>query len=380
MTMIHPLTFRTPQSAFRKGMSMAEVLVALFLLALGTIAILTMFPLGMYHMGQALKDDRTSQAANQADAFMRMYWRTNVIENVNAGNTASGNYEPLYLAFNYPDSKPDLNAGVLFPVARRDLPPGTLPNLQGQATHSYPVFVDPMGWQAPWGTLNPNTYSLQYWVGGQFYPRRSINLLLNSPATMSQRVCTLLDGYGYDEGGVPLSVTGVAGGTFERDLRYNWMWVLQRPDNTDTNTAKMTVVVFDKRAFQFAPAGAEQVFPSGAQPIQQIPMVPGSTVIQIPKTQGIPLVQKGGWIMDATPGLRHAIFSRVVSVTDNPNNMWTIGPSTVNVPTTDLEIQTPIRRMDGRSDPVADAYGGTLIYFAGVSEVFERPNLRANEY
>jgi hypothetical protein len=157
------------------------------------------------------------------------------------------------------------------------------------------------------------------------------------------------------------------------------MWILQRPDHTDANTAKMTVVVFDKRAFQFAPAGAEQVLPSGAQPIQQIPMVPGSTVIQIPKTQGIPLVQKGGWIMDATPGLRHAIFYRVVSVTDNPNNVWSVPGPTV-VPTTDLEVQTPIRRMDGRSDPVADAYGGTLIYFAGVSEVFERPNLRANDY
>jgi hypothetical protein len=365
----------------RRGRSMAEVLVALFLLALGTIAILTMFPLGMYHMGQALKDDRTSQAANQADAFMRMYWRTYVVENTqNRSNTVAtgpGGYEPMFPAFDYPDSKPDLNPGVPFPVARRDLPAGTLPSVQNQATHSYPVFVDPIGWHAPWATLNANTYSLQYWVGGQFYPRRSLNLLLNAPTNQSQRTCSMLDGYGYDEGGVPVSVTGAAGGQFERDLRYNWMWILQRPDNTDVNTAKMTVVVFDKRAFQFAPANAEQVFASGAQPAQQIPMVPGSTVIQIPTTQGIPPVQKGGWIMDATPGLRHAQFYRVVSVTDNPTNQWNIpNAGVVTVPTTDLEIQTPVRRLDGSTG----GYSGTLIYFAGVSEVFERPNLRANEY
>ncbi|MFO0805544.1 MAG: hypothetical protein U0791_20765 [Gemmataceae bacterium] len=375
------LTFRIPHSAFRirrKGMSMAEVLVALFLLALGTIAILTMFPLGMYHMGQALKDDRTAQAANQADAFMRMYWRTNVIENANARNAAATGYpgyEPLVPAFDFPDSKPDL-FGSGTPIALGNVPVGRLPSVQGIPGPSYPVFVDPMGWLAPWSTLNPSSYSFQYWVAGTgFYPRRSMNLLLNSPATMSQRVCTLLDGYGYDEGGVPLSVTGVAGGTFERDLRYNWMWILQRPDNTDPNTATMTVVVFDKRAFQFAAAGAEQVFASGPQPAQQIPMVPGTTVIQIPKTQGTPPVQKGGWIMDATPGLRHAIFYRVVSVTDNPNNVWNLPGPTV-VPTTDLEIQVPVRRLDGSTG----SYGGTLVFFTGVSEVFERPNLRAADY
>ena len=64
-------------------------------------------------------------------------------------------------------------------------------------------------------------------------------------------------------------------------------------------------------------------------------------------------------------GIRHAIFYRVVSVTDNPGNG-----------TTDLELQTPIRRLDGGTA----AYPGTLIYMAGVSEVFERPNLTPNDF
>src|SRR5437764_12521596 len=64
----------------RPGLSLTEVLVALFVMALGTIAILTMFPLGMLQMGQALKDDRTSQAASSADGYMRWYWKTYVVE------------------------------------------------------------------------------------------------------------------------------------------------------------------------------------------------------------------------------------------------------------------------------------------------------------
>ena len=37
----------------RRGMSLIEVLVALFIMGLGVIAILTMFPLGAYQMAVA---------------------------------------------------------------------------------------------------------------------------------------------------------------------------------------------------------------------------------------------------------------------------------------------------------------------------------------
>lgn len=395
-------TLSTPHSAFRtrSGMSMAEVLVALFLMALGSIAILTMFPLGMYHMGQALKDDRTAQSASQADAFMRMYWLMNVVENPNASNTAATGfpgYEPMVNALDFPDWKPDLGP-LLTPTPPKNVPPGTLPNLIGQPVPSYPVFVDPMGYGTFWSSQN--SAAQQFWIGNQFYARRNLNLLLDHPPPFtfqtqgpnaSQRACSLMDGFGFNENGTP----STNGGAIERELRYNWLWVIQRPDNSNRNTASMTVVVFDKRAFQYAPQNAEAVFATQfpAQPFTVI--VPGNvnftapgnadntiimqpllTTIQVPVSRGIPPVQKGGWIMDATPGLRHAIFYRVVSVTDNPNNtMIANGVATV-VPTTDLELQTPIRRLDGGTV----AYPGTLIYMAGVSEVFERPNLTPNDY
>ena len=351
---------------------MAEVLVALFLMALGSIAILTMFPLGMYHMGQALKDDRTAQSASQADASMRMYWRINMVE---AGLPSN---EPFVWALDNPDAPLFLGPPPINPNPTRGTP--SVPN-SGNPGVSYPVFVDPMGFVAPWASQNspfqrdwvayspPFTTPNPYPTGVTFLPRRTLN---GMTAPLSQRICSLMDGLGYNENGTP----STSGGAVERELRYNWLWVIQRPDNSNRNTASMTVVVFDKRAFQYAPQNAEAVFPSGGTQATTIAMVPLSTTIQIPTTQGIPAVQKGGWIMDATPGLRHAIFYRVVSVTDNPNNVMVIAGIPTVVPTTDLELQTPIRRLDGGTGP----YPGTLIFMAGVSEVFERPNLTPNDY
>ena len=198
---------------------MAEVLVALFLMALGSIAILTMFPLGMYQMGQALKDDRTAQSAAQADAFMRSYWRINFLENQNnAYNTlATGypGYEPFLSALDYPDSKPDLGPTPTPTPIKNVPPPNTLPNIFGQTGPSYPVFVDPMGYAPIW---SQNTLAHQYWVGNQFYARRSLNLNLQPTGPSPQRTCSLMDGFGFQENGTP----SASSGALERELRYNW--------------------------------------------------------------------------------------------------------------------------------------------------------------
>ena len=349
----------------RSGMSMAEVLVALFLMALGSIAILTMFPLGMYHMGQALKDDRTAQCAAQADAFMRSYWRMAVVQGGSAG-------EPFVTAMDDPNSPDQGGPLPLRPVA---FVPGP----------SFPVFVDPMGFVTPWGSQN-NSFQKD-WVAypgstsnPPFLPRRSLNVFFPPPNLLNtrldpQRTCSLMDGYGYAENG---TANNLGGSSIERELRYNWLWVLQRPDNTVRNVASMTVVVFDKRAYQYAPSGAESSYtwdgtpsPSAANLVSFVPL---TTSISIPKSMGVPQIPKGGWVMDGSnvpaQGIRHAIFYRVVSVTDNPNN-----PS-LGVPTTDIELQTPIRRLDGSTNQ----YFGTLVYLASVSEVFERPNLTPNDF
>src|SRR5262245_53542707 len=101
----------------RSGITLVEVLTALFILALGVIAILTLFPLGAMHMAQAIRDNRSTESAVNADQYFRTVWKTNVVE----GNGS----EPFYTAMTDPDGT-------------GPSPPGLPPALTGP---SYPVLV-----------------------------------------------------------------------------------------------------------------------------------------------------------------------------------------------------------------------------------------------
>ena len=50
----------------RSGVTLVEVLVAIFIMGIGLLALLTLFPIGMLRMAQAIRDDRSSQSANNA--------------------------------------------------------------------------------------------------------------------------------------------------------------------------------------------------------------------------------------------------------------------------------------------------------------------------
>ena len=372
------------RTAGRAGLSLTEVLVALFIMGLGSLAILTLFPFGALQMAQAIKDDRTGQAAAAADAFLRSYWKTEVVE-------GSGS-EPFVLALD------DANNGLvgngpggqrrptLTAVAANDIGP------------SYPVAIDPMGFVAP-RAVAPKA---QYWIGGRgngpvnslntgqlnpatgAVPRRTLTVPSTGanrpamPALQAIRSCSMLDGYSFNPSGSPVKATTTdpapLSGLVERELRYNWLWIVQRPVNRVRATANLTVVVFDKRAPQFVPPHPEAHYDASASSTSAVVgFVPGQTVVVVPNADraGLPAnyparpqIQKGAWVMDATvgPGVRHANFYRVVSVTQG------------NTDTT-LELQTPIKRTDGGTAP----YNGTLVVLTGVSEVFERPQLTAGE-
>src|SRR3954468_414636 len=51
----------------RPGITLLEVLVAIFIMAIGMLALLTLFPLGALNMARALRDDRAAQAAANAE-------------------------------------------------------------------------------------------------------------------------------------------------------------------------------------------------------------------------------------------------------------------------------------------------------------------------
>jgi hypothetical protein len=340
----------------RPGISLTEILVALFIMALGTIAILTMFPMGLITMGQALKDDRATQCAHQADAYMRWYWKEFCMTKKD----------------NFPDfmNTPDGKGGAI--IAKLDM---------NVTKASYPILVDPMGFAI--GRTYPN------WMGdnGQGsgidqtnIPRRNLSLISNSPpavqASMALRTTSLLDTLGYNESGQALT------GADMRTLPYNWAWMLQRPNNSDQFTVDCKVLVYDKRVHQFAPSASEKVFPPVAAAV-------GQTVVSFDATNAPP-VQKGGWILDATitnidpssgnhfppatsgnpsgaqPGVRNANFYRVVSVT-------------LNGAVVNIELQTALKADSGTA-PTAGLPANLrrFVVLNGIYEVFDLPPLTSS--
>jgi prepilin-type N-terminal cleavage/methylation domain-containing protein len=55
--------------ARESGVTLVEVLVAIFIMGVGLLALLTLFPLGALDMAQAIKDDRAAAIAADAVAF-----------------------------------------------------------------------------------------------------------------------------------------------------------------------------------------------------------------------------------------------------------------------------------------------------------------------
>lgn len=71
MTSTLAFRFRSEAAALprRPGITLLEVLAAIFIVGIGLLALLTLFPLGALQMAQAIKDDRAGQAAASAVAL-----------------------------------------------------------------------------------------------------------------------------------------------------------------------------------------------------------------------------------------------------------------------------------------------------------------------
>ncbi len=313
----------------RPGMTMTEVMVTIFVVAIGLAGVMSMFPFAAKQMSDALISDRSTSLAISTDGLVRGYWQDKVVEN-------NGNNEPFWVAMDDPLSLGAHPTGTLLPRA--------LPN-----EASYPVFLDPMGVQR-------TPTDSRAWVGDStrttFVPRRTMNSI-GFNASLALRMFSQADGFSWDEDSQPKP------GFEMRELRYNALAVIQRPTNRDRFGATLKIVVFLNRRHLFYPVGSEASF--GAT------WTPGTTQIQLPTTADI---KKGSWIMDATIAqvvpattpktyIRHANFYRVVSATENTAGTY------------DVELHTPVKRVDGGTA----AYGGTVVVVAGVAEVFERPIL-----
>src|SRR5207302_4830373 len=116
----------------RSGVTLIEVLVSIFVTAIGLLALLALFPVGAFSMANAIKNGRCVQSSINATAFAKL---------ANIGQDSS--VTSLF-------TSPDMTHS-----------PPWLPVLPASYSGpSYPVYVDPVG----------NTSIGSKWVGTAIFP------------------------------------------------------------------------------------------------------------------------------------------------------------------------------------------------------------------
>jgi prepilin-type N-terminal cleavage/methylation domain-containing protein len=316
----------------RTGVTLIEVLVSIFIMGVGLLAILTLFPLGAYTMAQAVKDQRCAEAAANADAIAI-----------------------------YRDMRNDATLRTALQNPGSGLP--NLTTVRGALEGpSYPVYVDPIGWQAsrtnkplgriPAGLTVPPTFS------SPGVPRRNSGFTSN--LNLAVRWCSLHDDMEFTEGGLPKRI----GTEVQREPQYTWAYLFRRPDASVQDIVDMTVVVYSGRPLQVVPDEDGATY-------GPVAFQPDSNDIEVrwnPTRQQRPPVRKGGWVLDATV-LRaanqpepHGFFYRVVNVADLPRDAS--GRDGVV-----LTLQT--RPKKGTVAPDGTPYG-VLTVMEYVAEVFEK--------
>jgi prepilin-type N-terminal cleavage/methylation domain-containing protein len=316
----------------RAGVTLVEVLVAIFVMGIGLLALLTLFPLGALSMAQAIRDDRCAHCAANAFAFAE-------VQSIRSNGSVTA-------LFNNPG--------------------GGLPNLAAFPSYdgpSYPVFVDPQGFffsvgtAAMWvGDVNPGT-NPTFRAGA--IPRSNLSFV-TTPA-LAQRWFSLLDDIRFVDGGTP----DLGSGQIKYDGNFTWAYLLRRPRAAVPSVVDASVVVFNQRPL--APAAGlnprEATYDRANFDTTRnvITLSWGGGALQT----AAPQVRPGSWVLDVTiapplatglPGRPHGYFYRVTEVTENGAN------------SVDLSFATTFKDFPQNQQTNA----GVVIVFDGVAEVFDK--------
>ena len=381
----------------RHGATLIEVLVAIFIMGIGLMALLTLFPLGALRMAKAIRDERCVQSAQAA---------------ANIANLASIRNSIMAT---------EAMLGRSFPTPLPTDPKAPDPNGRG-----YPVFVDPLGYAMAFGTSQKFVAGFQANLAANaFTPglRRVYPVeLINNPATASQVFPWFLlldelifegvlpnqpfeDVVGYNgilnagedtNGNGVLDMGGPRGypkqlipGTVERDPRYSWAYLLQRPRASDPTAVECAVVVFSGRPLNLTGnLTLPETLYAGYDFKLNVPEVsydPASSMARVRWeffNSVEPQVRSGDWILDASTvrGETRCYFYRVAAVTDATDGA-------TGMRCVDFELQQPLRDFPQfPQGPQIWSSTGTfsgptlayptdmprLIVLEGVAEVFER--------
>lgn len=354
---------RPPLRHRRPGTSLMEVLIAIFIMALGLMALLTLFPLGLLTMAAAIKDDQCARAAANADGTARFFWK-GIWEDVPPGGIANTSNPNL-------NNMPQLDAAGI--TALLD-------------THGR-VFIDPYGMIG-----NPSGTAQQLLVGGNRYPpnpvqpqgppamqvgtpRSSVGVRTGTntafvlgtegyPYSVTRRFCTLLDDIYFDRQGQPdaNNLSLISPGSVRRDGRYNFAWLLTRQPGQPRYEANLKVVVYGglKGARSFSTPAAETPYTAM--------FTVGSTSAQLLYDTSLgqtkPNLGRNSWIYDNQNGY----FYRVVDISEDQ-----LSATQFQV---NLELQTPALANTGAPPPATASFvAGAGVVMELIAEVFDTGTL-----
>jgi prepilin-type N-terminal cleavage/methylation domain-containing protein len=363
------------QTVRRPGVTLIEVLIATFILSIGMLAIMALFPIGAVSMARAINQTRAADHGANSDATFRIYWK-GAWTDQNGGGVRSSSNEAYAASGFTEDMIPLLDRrraanGTINPTVS-DIPPNS-------SQPSNPILVDPIGWRTQAGVS-------QVYVAGQTPPAAPTGpppLLPFMPARTSLSVCaadasprttvrltTLLDDMTFDRGGEPASY---ATGQLERGGRYNTAWLIQRPRNNVPQEVRVRVLVFAGRSPTDTPS-SETLYPASASGyVNGVDPKPNSVSMYL-NGQAKPNIRKGSWVAFSTTanppgGTPYSIFDfyRISGINDDNPNVLVV------------EFEEPLRTYETGTLPQPAAYepgptrlNGYIVVFDNLYEVFDR--------
>lgn len=250
----------------RSGITLLEVLTAIFIMGIGMMALLTLFPAGALSMARAVRDDRAAAIAANAAAIAAAFDLRNDSEVKTAFDDASrASYMPDYSKAVGASSNPVF----VDPLAPRDLsvPPPPEPNR-----------VDPTGPQPV----------------QRIYPSFATTL------QRQLRYFTLQDEITFDTLGNP------KGGIPYRPGTYSFAYMLRRPINSLADVVNMSVLIYSMRVTDYVD-GETSWLANGTQQLTTLTV------------SGAPDIRRRSWVFDISADSNRIIngdFYRVENVTD----------------------------------------------------------------
>jgi len=254
----------------RPAVTLMEVLIAMFIMAIGMLALLALFPVGAVSMAQALKDDRCASTASMA--------------------------ENVAIAMNV---RYDANVTSAFIGSP---PPGT-PNAGTLSPPSVLVYVDPY-----YAVPGPGPAGPPFGIPLGAIPGVSPGIPRVYPSfantlPLADRWFSLPDDITYTLSGT--ADTSNTGGIIDRGRRYSYAYLLRNMPTSSTNLVQLYVVVYSGRP-------VNSLTP---EPVYTAVGAVGTNSIVVSATGVNPWptnIKLGGWILDPVNGY----FYRVTNYSD----------------------------------------------------------------